>query len=99
MKDWVNKESLLYKKTKEVVNKNDPMELMEICPDDEYEPEIIDILNRCSYLININEIKKELYEIFVYWYSEDYGFIYDDFQILAEDLRKVFKEVKKLKYI
>ena len=91
MPDWINEESLLYKKVKEVVNKNDLMGLMRMCPDDEYESEIVDILNRCSYLKNINQIKEGLYEIFVYWFSEDYGFTHDDFQILAEDLCKIFK--------
>ena len=92
MKDWINKESLLYKNTKEVVNKIDIMKLIHMCPDDEYESEIIDILNRCKYLRNVNEIKERLYEIFLYWFGEEYGFKNDDFQLLAEELNKVFKE-------
>jgi hypothetical protein len=60
--DFVNKESKLFQDTIKIVNKYDIMGLVKdyLNNIDEYEPETIDIINRCYYEDNIEKMANTL---------------------------------------
>jgi hypothetical protein len=69
MKSWVNRNNELYIRVKDIVNKYDPINLLKCgAPEDEYEPEVIDILNRCHFLRK-EIILEEVEQIFIHWFT------------------------------
>ena len=61
-----NKEELIKQNIQEVINLQDPIGLMNICPEDEYEPEINEIVEFVICNKNINKIllSEEIRKIF-----------------------------------
>lgn len=89
---WINREDKLFQIIKEVVNKYDPMNLIAIgCTEDEYESEVIDILNRCHYLYDTNELIQRVRDIFEFWF--DKSFINDEIiSNMAKKIDKIFTD-------
>ena len=87
--DWVNRENELFIKVKNIVNKWDMYTLLVMgAPENEYEDEIIDILNRCSFVYSIKSMIINLKSIFGYWSSEK--FTDENFEGMAEELVELF---------
>lgn len=56
---------------REIVNKHDPMSLMDIAPEDEYDAEVGKILADTYRLESLEEIKNIVYDIFVASFGDD----------------------------
>ncbi|AAM25219.1 hypothetical protein M2349_000325 [Caldanaerobacter subterraneus subsp. tengcongensis MB4] len=72
--NFLNKESEAFKAVRKIVNKYDPLGILsanaDIEEDDEYDSEVVEIINRCWYL---DEDKTELAykaikSVFEYWF-------------------------------
>jgi hypothetical protein len=64
----VNKNILV----KEVIDKWDPIGLLGLgCPDDEYDPEIADIVRLLINIKSVNELAEGINEVFIKWFGED----------------------------
>ena len=74
-----NKEKLIKVKQniQEVINSWDPIGLMNICPEDEYEPEINEIVEFVISNQNINKISlsEEIRKIFNFYFTSVYNSI------------------------
>ncbi|WP_409274603.1 DUF1871 family protein [Neobacillus sp. SCS-31] len=56
---------------KEVIDEWDPIGLLGMgCPDDEYDPEIKDIVKRLSNSNSVDVLTKEIQEVFIKWFGE-----------------------------
>lgn len=68
----INKESEIFKAVRKVVNKHDILGILsantDIEEDDEYDPEVIEIINRCWYLDEVENVYEALKSIFEYWF-------------------------------
>ena len=101
-KEFVNKESKLFQDTIKIVNKYDIMGLVKdfLNNTDEYEPETIDIINRCYYEDNIEKMTNTTKEIFEYWFAplkiDDNQ--YTKMHNMAVQLRKLFDKYQKKQY-
>ncbi|QUH19961.1 hypothetical protein [Alkaliphilus sp. B6464] len=93
MKNWINTEADIFIKAKEIVNKYDVADLLTSAPEDEYESEIVDILNRCWHITDVNVMSDKLEGIFDYWFTKN---AYDDRKIpnLAKDLTNLFNNIE-----
>ncbi|WP_316571766.1 DUF1871 family protein [Neobacillus sp. YIM B06451] len=57
---------------KEVIDEWDPIGLLGMgCPDDEYDPEINDIVKRLSNITSVDELAQEIQEVFLKWFGEN----------------------------
>lgn len=78
MKSFVDRYGKYYKGIKEIVNRHD-IEKLIACgsPDDEYDPEIFDIINRCISQADFGfeeKFKKTVEDIFEFWFGKwEYG--------------------------
>ena len=72
-----NKEELIKQNIQEVINSWNPIGLMNICPEDEYEPEINKIVEFVIYNKNINKISlsEEIRKIFNFYFTSVYNSI------------------------
>jgi F0F1-type ATP synthase beta subunit len=59
----------IYIKVREIVNDGDPIGLMGICGEDEYSPEIKDIIMRMDDCRNFAEMLFMVLEVFEGWFS------------------------------
>jgi hypothetical protein len=61
-----------YMFVKEVIDEWDPIGLLSLgCPDDEYDPEIKDIVKLVSQIKSIDEIAVGIQEVFNKWFGEN----------------------------
>ena len=81
---------------KEIINLWDPMELMDFCPEDEYETEVKGIRNLVVNNKNIDKksLAQEIRNIFEYYFSDKYK----SEQEIEEDIQQVRLQ-KKVKNI
>jgi hypothetical protein len=72
-----NKEELIKQNIQEIVNSWDPIGLMNICPEDEYEPEINEIVEFviCNKNINKISLSEEIRKIFNFYFTSIYNSI------------------------
>ena len=57
---------------KEVVDEWDPIGLLGMgCPDDEYDPEIKDIVQLLSNIKTVDELTRVIQKVFIKWFEED----------------------------
>ncbi|RSL28923.1 DUF1871 family protein [Salibacterium salarium] len=57
---------------KEVINDWDPLGLLDMGePDDEYVPEIRDVVHLLSNIKSVDELAVEIHKVFVKWFGED----------------------------
>lgn len=57
---------------KKVIDEWDPIGLLGMgCPDDEYDPEIKDIVRLLSNIKSIHELAKEINGVFIRWFEVD----------------------------
>jgi hypothetical protein len=89
MKKWINRNDETYQKVIKILNTYDLEDLIRLgSPKDEYEPEALDILNRCYNCQPIETISKNILEIFNHWFSNSN---YDNEKIdnMAKDLQNI----------
>jgi hypothetical protein len=87
---WINHEDKLFLKIKEVVNKYDIMHLLMLgSPEDEYEPEIVDIINRCQHIYNPKKIGITIRDIFEFWFDKDF-INNEQIDLMAKEIDKIF---------
>ena len=81
-----NKEELIKQNIQEVINSWDPIGLMNICPEDEYEPEINEIVEFVICNKNINKIllSEEIRKIFNFYFTS----IYNSINEVEEDVAR-----------
>lgn len=61
-----------YNVVKDVIDKWDPIGLLELgCPDDEYDPEIQDIVVILDNTYSINDLALEIQKVFIKWFDEE----------------------------
>ena len=101
--DWIkgeinmlkNKEELIKQNIQEVINSWDPIGLMNICPEDEYEPEINEIVEFVICNKNINKIllSEEIRKIFNFYFTS----IYNSINEVEEDVAsKILEKCKNI---
>ena len=101
--DWIkgeinmlkNKEELIKQNIQEVINLWDPIGLMNICPEDEYEPEINEIVEFVICNKNINKIllSEEIRKIFNFYFTS----IYNSINEVEEDVAsKILEKCKNI---
>jgi hypothetical protein len=62
-----------FDKVKKIVDKYDLIGLLsEGCPNDEYTPEINDIINQCNEIIDADEMYDKLIDIFDFWFGHSF---------------------------
>jgi hypothetical protein len=88
MKDYINKNSDIYKEVKKIVDKYDLLGISRISSD-EYDSEIVDIINRCWFEKDSNVLFNTLKEIFNFWFDGGY----DEKKLLSmsEELNQLFR--------
>ncbi|MGI1659463.1 MAG: hypothetical protein ACRKFN_10835 [Desulfitobacterium sp.] len=70
---------------RKIVNKVDPIGLIKICcPDDEYDPEVIDILKLIPESQSIQQLAAKTHEIFVKWFDEEMASNYESYSEIAK---------------
>lgn len=63
---------LTYEEIKQIIDKWDPIGLLAIsCPEDEYEPEIKELLARLSDYCSVDETAKIIYDVFIEMFGAD----------------------------
>lgn len=83
----MTKEISLKEKIKGIVNKYDPIKLLEIgAPDDEYNPEIKKILPALQKAISVDQLHNMVYELFVYMFDKDTAGPKKNYRKLSEEL-------------
>jgi hypothetical protein len=61
-----------YCSVKEVIDEWDPIGLLGMgCPDDEYDPEIRDIVRLLSIINSIDELAVRIQKVFINWFEEE----------------------------
>jgi hypothetical protein len=61
-----------YISVKEVIDEWDPIGLLSMrCPDDEYDPEIRDIVRLLSDIKSVDELAGGINKVFIKWFEED----------------------------
>jgi len=61
-----------YVLVKEVIDEWDPIGLLGMgCPDDEYDPEIGDIVRLLSNIKSVDELAGGINKVFIKWFDED----------------------------
>lgn len=65
---WLNKNDEMYIKIREIVNQYDPIGIL-FGYEDEYEREIVEILNRCTHENNFMRFKSIVVDIFKFWFA------------------------------
>jgi len=93
-----DKGSEVFRAVRKVVNKHDILNILsantDIEEDDEYDAEVIEIINRCWYLEEVESIYEALRSIFEYWFWD--GCCSEDaLMSLAVDVMGVLKEFRK----
>lgn len=91
MKDYINKDSNIYKEVKKIVDKYDVMGIANMSPD-EYDLEIVDIINRCWFEDDSKIIFERLKEIFDFWFDLDYD--EQKLLLMANDLSQLFQKFR-----
>ena len=83
-----NKEELIKQNIQEVINLWDPIGLMNICPEDEYEPEINEIVEFVISNKNINKISfsAEIRKIFTFYFMNIYNSINEVEEDIASEI-------------
>lgn len=83
-----SKEKLIKQNTQEVINSWDPIGLMNICPEDEYEPEINEIVEFVISNKNINKISlsEEIRKIFNFYFMNIYNSINEVEEDIASEI-------------
>ncbi|WP_164745663.1 DUF1871 family protein [Neobacillus mesonae] len=57
---------------KEIIDEWDPIGLLGMgCPDDEYDPEINDIVGLLSNIKSVDELTVGIQKVFIEWFEED----------------------------
>lgn len=56
---------------KEVIDEWNPVDLLSHTPEDEYEPEIRDIVSRLPTVNFVDELAAVIHEIFIKWFGEN----------------------------
>jgi len=77
-----------FKVLREIVNKHDPMSLMDIAPEDEYDSEVEKILANTLRLDSLLEIEKIINNIFVSNFGDDAKPAKNLYQKIAEEWLK-----------
>ncbi len=90
-----NKEELIKQNIQEVINSWDPIGLMNICPEDEYEPEINEIVEFVISNKNINKmsLSEEIKKIFNFYFTSVYNSIIEVEDDVASKLRETCKNL------
>jgi hypothetical protein len=61
-----------YSSVKEVIDEWDPIGLLGMgCPDDEYDPEIRDIIGLLSNIKSVDDLAVGINKVFIKWFEED----------------------------
>ena len=83
-----SKEKLIKQNTQEVINSWDPIGLMNICPEDEYEPEINEIVEFVISNKNINKmsLSEEIKKIFNFYFTSVYNSINEVEEDIASEI-------------
>ncbi|WDC83364.1 hypothetical protein PL321_11435 [Caloramator sp. mosi_1] len=69
-KEWMNMESDIIKKLRKIMNEYDPALIIHTDYQiDEYDPEIVDILNRCSHIRDFERFKEGVLEVLSFWFA------------------------------
>jgi len=93
-----DKKSEIFRAVRKVVNKHDILNILsantDIEEDDEYDAEVIEIINRCWYLDEVESVYEALKSIFEYWFWERCC-SKDALMSLAVDVRGVLKEFRR----
>lgn len=84
-----NKDCFLFQEMRKILNKHDIMHIAYV--DDEYDPEIIDIINRCAFIRSEILMRDCIANIFVYWFDEDYCNMYNKCKELSKDVYHLFQ--------
>ena len=98
-----NKEELIKQNIQEVINLQDPIGLMNICPEDEYEPEINEIVEFviCNKNINKISLSEEIRKIFNFYFTSVYNSINEVEEDVAskilEKCENMLQFIKKFK--
>lgn len=93
-----DKKSEIFRAVRKVVNKRDILNILsantDIEEDDEYDAEVIEIINRCWYLDEVESVYEALKSVFEYWFWEgccSEGELMD----MAAEIIDVIKRFKK----
>ena len=91
--NWFNAKDELFLKVRDIVNKYDLEMLLIYTPENEYDSEVIEILNKCRYVYvpDMDEEKymiDELKEIFRYWFGSN--FTDENLKEMAKELIELF---------
>lgn len=93
-----DKKSEIFRAVRKVVNKHDILNILsantDIEEDDEYDAEVIEIINRCWYLDEVESVYEALKSVFEYWFWEgccSEGELMD----MAAEIIDVIKRFKK----
>lgn len=93
-----DKESEIFRAVRKVVNQHDILNILNtntnIEEDDEYDAEVIEIINRCWYLDEVESIYEALKSVFEYWFWDNCC-SRDTLMSLAVDVMSVLKELRK----
>lgn len=88
--DWYKKDSEVFLAVRTIVNKYDLENMIRYhSPEDEYDPEVIDILNRCDFITDKEEMVIALNSIFTYWF-QDSEYSTNVLNAMADELMALF---------
>ncbi|WP_028390792.1 DUF1871 family protein [Bacillus cihuensis] len=73
-------------KTKRIINKWDPMNLLLHAPDDEYEEEILLINDVLALTSDVNQVANEIKAIFIKMFGDDFKRSYNDCLEIAKKI-------------
>ena len=79
---------------KKVINKWDPIDLLHICPDDEYDPEIKPISKELDNNTSYEELAKHIENTFVFYFSRDiFRKSYENCYLIAKEILDSYKNI------
>lgn len=86
-------EKVLLNKIRKILNKHDPMGLIRMgAPEDEYNPEVEEIMDVARKSHDVDEFIDYVHEIFINWFTETDAGPRDRYISLSKDLYELFKE-------
>ncbi|MEJ8553767.1 DUF1871 family protein [Tepidibacter sp. Z1-5] len=79
---------------KKVIDKWDPINLLHMCPDDEYHPEIEAISKELADNTSYEELAKHIENTFVFYFSRDiFKKSYEDCYLIAKEILDSCKDI------
>lgn len=92
VKEVFNKDCFLFQEMRKILNKHDVMQIAYV--NDEYDPEIIDIINRCECIRSEVEVRDCIANIFLYWFGGNYCEMYDKCKELSKEVYHLFRTIE-----